>query len=681
MSTTSPGITWPRQSGRERGLALNLRRFKGSAPITVLLIFAGAVYLWGLSRNGYANSYYAAAVQAGTHSWKAFLFGSLDASNYITVDKPPASLWLMEISSRVFGFSSFSMLLPQALAGVAAVGLLYATVKRWFGHNAALLSGLILALTPVAALMFRFNNPDALLVLLLVLAAWALTRALEAGSTRWLALAGSVLGFAFLTKELQAFVVLPAFALVYLVAAPVPLRRRVWQLVVAGGALVLSAGWWVALVELWPASSRPYIGGSTDNSILQLIFGYNGLDRISSAGAGPGGGFSGSAGILRLFNSELGGQISWLLPAATIALVAGAVWTVRRERTDRHRTALLLWGGWFAITALVFSFMTGVIHPYYTNMLAPAIAVLLGVGTTVLWRRREQLVGRMLLAAMLAATAVWSYLLLDRSPNWHPWLRFAILIGAALAVTGICFGRRLRGSMRPAIATVALLAALAGPAAYTLSTVANADTGPNPSAGPAVSSARGFPAGGQATRIPGSSRAGSSGVPGGADSVSSALRSLLDQGSSRYTWVAATSSAQTAASLELSTGKSVMGIGGFSGRDPSITLARFEQLVSQGKIHYYISGGGFGGGAGGAGRGGAFPGGGPPPGVLPGGGPPSGGLPGGGPPASGSTGRGLQGGSPSSAVESRIQSWVSSHYKSTTVGGSTVYDLTQPKAS
>src|SRR5438874_194608 len=323
MSTTSPGIPWPRRSGRERGLALNLRRFKDSAPLAALLIFAGAVYLWGLSRNGYANSYYAAAVQAGTHSWKAFLFGSLDASNYITVDKPPASLWLMEISSRVFGFSSFSMLLPQALAGVAA------------------------------------------------------------------------------------------------------------------GALVLSAGWWVALVELWPASSRPYIGGSTDNSILQLIFGYNGLDRISSAGAGPGGGFSGSAGVLRLFNSELGGQISWLLPAATIALVAGAVWTVRRERTDRHRTALLLWGGWFAITALVFSFMTGVIHPYYTNMLAPAIAVLIGVGATVLWQQRERLVGRMLLAAMLAATAVWSYILLDRSPHWHPWLRFAILIGGALAVVGI----------------------------------------------------------------------------------------------------------------------------------------------------------------------------------------------------------------------------------------------------
>jgi 4-amino-4-deoxy-L-arabinose transferase-like glycosyltransferase len=715
MSTTSPGIPWPRQSRRERGLALTLRRFKDWAPLAALLLFAGVVYLWGLSRNGYANTYYAAAVQAGTHSWKAFLFGSLDAANYITVDKPPASLWLMEISSRVFGFSSFSMLLPQALEGMAAVALLYATVKRWFGRPPALLSGLILAITPVAALMFRFNNPDALLVLLLVAAAYAHTRALEVGSTRWLAVAGCVLGFAFLTKELEAFLVLPPFALAYLVAAPVSLRRRVWQLAIAGGALVLSAGWWVALVELWPAASRPYIGGSTDNSILQLIFGANGLDRISSSGAGPGGGFSGSSGILRLFNSELGGQISWLLPAAAIALVSGAVWTVKRERTDRHRAAVLLWGGWLVVAGGLYSFMTGVIHPYYTNTLAPAIAVLVGVGATVLWRRRDRLAARILLAAMLAATAVWSYVLLDRSPNWHSWVRFAILIGAALAMIGVCAGQRLKDSMRPAVATVGLLAALGGPMAYIFSTVADAEAGPNPSAGPAVASARGFPGGGGAGAVPGSFRTGGApaagfgasaggatpaGAVGGTKSVSGAFRSLLERGSSRYTWVAATSSAQTAAGLELSTGKSVMGIGGFSGRDPSTTLARFERLVAQGKIHYYVSGGGLGGGPGGGG--GAVPGAGPPAGGFPGAGPPPGGLrdgspPPGGFPGSGTAGgafpgsgpaggalpggRGGPGGSPANSVESKIQSWVSSHFKSTAVGGTTVYDLTQPKAS
>ncbi|MGZ4331860.1 MAG: glycosyltransferase family 39 protein, partial [Solirubrobacteraceae bacterium] len=288
MSTTTPSTALPRGARPAGRSHLDVRaRAVSAAPLAGLLLLTAALYLWGLSRNGTANQYYSAAVQAGTHSWKAFLFGSLDAGNYITVDKPPASLWAMELSTRLFGFSSFSMLLPQALEGVAAVALLYSTVRRWFNRPAALLSGLVLALTPVAALMFRFNNPDALLVLLLVAGAYCVTRAVERGQTRWIALAGAALGFAFLTKMMQAFVVLPAFALVYLVAAPVPLRRRFWHLLVGGIVLVASAGWWVALVELWPASARPYIGGSTDNSVLELVFGYNGLGRISG-GSGPG---------------------------------------------------------------------------------------------------------------------------------------------------------------------------------------------------------------------------------------------------------------------------------------------------------------------------------------------------------------------------------------------------------
>ena len=700
MSTTA----YPRRPALARGRggrALNLGRFRGSAPLIALLGLTAALYLWTLSRNGYANTYYAAAVQAGTHSWKAFLFGSLDASNYITVDKPPASLWLMELSSRLFGFSSFSMLLPQALEGVASVALLYATVRRWFGRRAALLSGLILALTPVAALMFRFNNPDALLVLLLIAAAYALTRALESGATRWLALTGAALGFAFLTKELQAFVLLPPFALAYLVAAPVPLRRRLWQLAVGGAALVLSAGWWVALVELWPAASRPYIGDSTSNSILQVIFGSNGLDRISSGGfgAGPGGGFSGSAGILRLFNSEMGGQISWLLPAAAIALVTGAVWSARRPREIRLRQGLLLWGGWFVITAAVFSFMTGIIHPYYTNMLAPAIAVLVGVGATLLWRRRERLPARLILAAMCATTAVWAYALLTRTPDWYPWLRFAILAGGLAAAIGIVAAERLGNDGRRALVLLGLAATLAAPTAYTLSTASTAQAGGDPLAGPATASLGGFPGGGGGQRP--AFAGGSHGPVGGGQTVSRSVTSLLKSDSSHYTWVAAADSSQTAASLQLSSGQPVMAIGGFGGTDPAITLAGFEKLVSEGKIHYYVSGGGFGGGGFPGGR--AFPGaaglaqgsevrgGGEPPqggalgGTAPAGlpGAASGGLPlpqGGGAGPQGFGGRFGPGRSGAgTSVASRIQTWVSKHFTSKTVGGMTIYNLTQPK--
>jgi len=225
--------------------------------LLVLLAVTAGLYLWDLSAQGWANSFYSAAVQAGTKSWKAFFFGSFDASNFITVDKPPASLWIMELSARMFGLNSWSILVPQALEGVAAVGILYSTVKRWFSPAAGLLAGAVLALTPVAALMFRYNNPDALLVLLLVIAAYATVQALERGNTWWLVLAGTCVGFGFITKMLQAFLVIPAIGLVYLWAGPPKLGRRILQLLAGGAAMVVAAGWWVAAVQLTPAADRP----------------------------------------------------------------------------------------------------------------------------------------------------------------------------------------------------------------------------------------------------------------------------------------------------------------------------------------------------------------------------------------------------------------------------------------
>ena len=343
-------------------------------------------------------------MQAGATSWKAFFFGSSDAASFITVDKPPASLWVMALSARVFGVNAWSILVPQALEGVAAVGVLYVAVRRWFSPAAGLLAGAVLALTPVAALMFRFNNPDALLTLLLTVAAYATIRAVEAGSTRWLVLAGSLVGFGFLTKMLQALLVVPALGLVYLVAATPPLRRRIRQLAAFGIALVVSAGWWVAIVELVPASARPYIGGSQNNSILNLIFGYNGFGRLTGDEAGSVGGGAtqggrwGATGWGRLFNADYGGQISWLLPAALILLAAGLVLTWRAPRTDRTRASMLLWGGWLVVTGAVFSLGRGIIHSYYTVALAPAIGAVVGIMATVLWRRRSDLAARAVLA-------------------------------------------------------------------------------------------------------------------------------------------------------------------------------------------------------------------------------------------------------------------------------------------
>ncbi|MFD0822914.1 glycosyltransferase family 39 protein, partial [Micromonospora zhanjiangensis] len=408
-----------------------------------LLVATGLLYLWGLSASGWANSFYSAAVQAGSVSWKALFFGSSDAGNSITVDKTPAALWVMALSVRVFGLNSWAILVPQALAGVASVGVLFATVRRWYGPAAGLLAGTVLAVTPVATLMFRFNNPDALLVLLLVAGAYATVRAVETAGTRWLALAGALVGLGYLTKMLQAFLVIPVFAVTYLLAAPTGLWRRIRQLLVAGVALLVAAGWWVAIVELMPASARPYIGGSQNNSILGLTFGYNGFGRLTGTEegrVGGGGGVrfgpaSGQTGLLRLFDAELGGQVTWLLPAALILLVVGLALAGRAARTDRVRAGLVLWGGWLLVTGLTFSYMQGIFHAYYSIALAPAIGALIGIGTVLLWRRRRHLWATAVLGVVLAVTVWWAYVLLGRSPDWYPWLRTAVLVaGLAAAV-------------------------------------------------------------------------------------------------------------------------------------------------------------------------------------------------------------------------------------------------------
>ncbi|MBT8226161.1 MAG: glycosyltransferase family 39 protein, partial [Dactylosporangium sp.] len=388
--------------------------------LLALLVTTGVLYLWGLGASGWGNAFYSAAVQAGATSWKAFFFGSFDAANFITVDKTPAAIWLMALSARLFGVNAWSILVPQALAGVATVGLLYATVRRWSGPSAGLLAGTVCATTPVAALMFRFNNPDALLVLLLVAGAYCVVRATESASWRWLALAGVAVGFGYLTKMLQVLLVLPAFALVYLVAAPTSGRRRLGHLLLAGLTMVVSAGWWIAIVELTPARYRPYIGGSQHNSILELTLGYNGLGRLNGVETGSVGARSwGETGWDRLLGADLGGQASWLLPAALLLLVLGLIATRRAPRGDRTRAGLLLWGGWLLVTWLTFSYMQGIFHAYYTVALAPAIGAIVGIGGALLLRERHAPWASVALATTIITATWFAYVLLGRAPDWY----------------------------------------------------------------------------------------------------------------------------------------------------------------------------------------------------------------------------------------------------------------------
>ncbi|MGJ5754755.1 4-amino-4-deoxy-L-arabinose transferase-like glycosyltransferase [Streptomyces puniciscabiei] len=666
--------------------------FLGLLTATLLL------YLYNLSASGYANSFYSAAVQAGSRSWKAFFFGSLDAGNAITVDKPSAFLWPMELSVRIFGLNSWAILTPEVLMGVGTVAVVYAAVRRRFSPAAGLIAGAVLALTPVAALMFRFDNPDAMLALLMALACYFVVRAVEDGRTRWLVWAGVAIGFAFLAKTLQAFLILPPLAIVYAVCGPVGLRKRLGQLALAAAALVVSGGWWVAIVELWPASSRPYIGGSQNNSFLELTFGYNGLGRINgdetgSVGGGGGGNGSGRWGATgwdRMFNSEIGSQISWLLPAALILLVAGLVATRKLKRTSVTRASFLVWGGSLLMTMVVFSYMAGIFHQYYTVALAPYLAAVVGMGAGLLWERRGETWASITLAASVVAAAVWGYVLLNRTSGYLPWLKWLLLVGGMAAALGLIFAGRI--SRQPALgaAAVGLVAALAGPTAYTLSTVNSAHTGSIPTAGPAGASTMGFGGG----RGPGGNGGGmrggfggampgqqgqqgqqnGNGFPGGGGfgggmpgqqgrnqqqgngtargqghngngfpgvggllngaNVSSAAKQLLEKDASKYTWVAASVGSQNAAGYQLASGDPVMAIGGFNGTDPSPTPAQFKKYVAEGKIHYFIAGGGMGGVGGGTG--------------------------------------GSSGGS-----SSQISSWVESNFKKVTVGSATFYDLTQ----
>jgi 4-amino-4-deoxy-L-arabinose transferase-like glycosyltransferase len=679
--------------------------------LVVLLVGTGVLYIWGLGQSGWANSFYSAAVQAGTKSWRAFFFGSSDASNFITVDKPPAALWVMEISARLFGVNAWSILVPQALEGVATVGLLFVTVRRWFTPGAGLIAGAALALTPVATLMFRFNNPDALLTLLLTGAAYATLRAVEGGRTRWLVLAGTLIGFGFITKMLQALILLPVLALVYLLAGPPKLGRRIVQLIYTGVALLVAGGWWVAAVQLTPAADRPYVGGSTNNSELNLIFGYNGFGRLSGnetgsvGGHGAAGSMWGPTGWNRLFLSSMGGQISWLIPGALIGLVA-ALWLTRRApRTDRVRACFLVFGGWLLLTGAVFSFAQGIIHPYYTVALAPAIGALVGMGVATLWQRRKQVFPRLALALAILATIAWAFVILGWSPHWYPALRWAILVVGVIAALGIALVPRARGVLAVGLAGFGLASIIAAPAAYSLDTASTPHNGAIPSAGPAIQNGGGFggfggpggfggggrfggPGGfGGATRngitlpkgftlpngakLPksltispgviqraaaaagfgrgpagfgrgpggGGGRGGAGfGGRGGAGGLLNAsapgkqLTAMLSSDASKYSWVAAITGSNSASGYQLATGDPVMAIGGFNGTDPAPTLAQFEKYVDEGKIHYYISGGGTLGGGG-------F-------------------------------------GSSGSSVASQISSWVSTHFTARTVDGATIYDLT-----
>ena len=670
--------------------------------VALLMLAATFVFFWNLTASGYANEFYSAAAQAGSKNWEAFLWGSLDAGNAITVDKPPASIWLMALSVRLLGLSSFAILLPQALMGVACTYLLYATVRRVWGNAAGIVAGIVFITTPVAALMFRFDNPDALLILLMLSAAACVLRGLELPAdrhsnrvrTRWYAVAGLLIGLGFLTKQFQVLLVLPGFGLAMLLLSPTPWPRRLLDAVVALGAMVVGTGWWVLLTVLVPSGSRPYFGGSQTDSFIELTFSYNGLGRLTGNETGSvipgasealGGGQSGmwgETGLFRLWTNDFGDQITWLAPIAFAAIILGIIAATpakkgqvyfgrfylgkRRHEVDpdivtriRH-AQIVIFGTWLVVTWLVFSFMAGIFHAYYTVALSPAIAVLVAICVASLLELRNRSWMPNITGLLIAITSAWDMALILRSGSFV-WLGVCIgvigvVAGLALCIIGFwmqdclptTWPLTLKHGAR-GVATIGIVALLAGPIVWTACTISTGHTGSIVTAGPGGSMGGGGPGGnGAPDDVGGTAADGSSSesVPNGGNgatpdggsgllsgtSANDSLIGLLTQNASDYRWAAATTGSQNAASYQLASELPVMAIGGFNGSDPAPTLDEFKAYVAQGLIRYYIASGGMGGGMGGTQMGG-------------------------------------------SSAASEIAEWVAQNYTAQTVGNTTVYDL------
>jgi 4-amino-4-deoxy-L-arabinose transferase-like glycosyltransferase len=613
----------------------SVRRLALPLPeLGALVVLTAVLNLWALDRNGWANDYYSAAVRSMSSSWHNFLFASFDPSGVMTVDKPPLGLWVQALSVKLFGFHSMSILVPQALMGVASAALVYDLTRRLWGRPAGFVAGLVLALTPITVAISRHNNPDALLVLCCVGALWCLVRGLQDGRTRWIVLSGVCVGLGFETKMGAALLVVPALALAWLWFAQRGLGAALRQLLAGGAAMVVVGGAWPLLMALTPASSRPWISGTSDNSILSLILDYNGFGRLDGqlggpAGAGPGGGggpgggttFGGASGPFRLLNEALGGQASWLLGFAVVALVALAIAT-RLRRSDARAGWLIATGGTFAITAIAFSEAKGIFHPYYVAQLAPFSAALVGAGTGWFLARR----GAGIAAALaLAAGVVTELVVLHQYPGQLSWLP-GLLIAVGLLVALGLIAVRTR-PVRAALVAGALGVLLLAPASWAIQTLGHATQGTFPAGGPATvafgggpggpgggpgfappSGANGFapPSGANGFAPPGATQGGTAGGQSGgvgsqgggpfgdSGSLTAALQYVQQHGGGTI----AVSSQTGASTAIIQSGAGVAGIGGFSGRESEVTTQWLAEMVRAGRIRWVIASdnsGGFGG--------------------------------------------------------------------------------------
>lgn len=589
--------------------------------LAAILVGTLALRTWNLGQNGWGAEYYSAAVRSMTASWHNFLYCSFDPLGFISVDKPPIALWVQVASVELLGYRPASLLLPQALEGTASVWLLHRLVRRRFGEPSALLAALFLAITPIFVAVNRTNNVDSCLVLFLLLAAVALLEAAETGKRAWLLLSMGLVGLAFNVKMLAAYIVLPAFFLVYFVGAPTSMRRRIADL--AAGSLVtaLVSLSWMALYDLTPAVARPFVGSSTNNSMFELTIGHNALSRFvlpnrsterpglppraratSDASTDPRPGLVAERlfvreppGALRLAGGQLAAQASWLLPLAVMALAIGALRGRFRRPMSPAGQFLMFWACWSATYGIVYSYAGGIIHFYYLATLAPALAALAGIGLVDLWNLYLEKDRRAyILPATLIATALWQLHVntgalgwrLDVLPghpgDWRGWLQPSLL-GGTCSAAAILLALRTTGAIPRGAALSALglgaVALLALPCAWALSCILVPGQGTLPSADlyrldPAVTRSDDPRMKGTFGQLPDTSR----------------LVGFLRINRSGERFPIATTTTRLAAPIIISTGEAVMAMGGFHGLDPAITPEKLAQRVAAGDVRFVMLG-------------------------------------------------------------------------------------------
>ena len=593
-----------------------------------LIVLLGAfLRLYQLGTGGFGNPYYAAAVKSMLSSWHNFFFVSFEPGGSVSVDKPPLGFWIEAASALVLGVNGFALALPNALAGVLSIPLLYQMVRRPFGPEAGLISALVLAVMPITIATERNNTIDGLLVFSLLAAAWAFLQSVYSGKVRFLLLGALVLGLAFNIKMLEAFMPLPAFYLVYLLGAPHPWRRRLVHLGLASLVLFTVSFSWAAAVDLTPPADRPYVGSSTTNSEFDLIFGWNGISRLfqgagpANPSAGPGapglapppegpvptpgghGGFSGFGndvppGLLRLFSQPLVEEAGWLLPLALLAALLTLLVLLSQRRaglsdygpgglleTSRvfksRELGLVLWSAWLVPEVIYFSFTTGLFHPYYLIMLGPPLAALAGGGVWALQQagRRGRWLGWSLAALVVSVTAIFQITIL-KDYYQYAWLA-ALIIAAGLGGLALLVWQPHSWQGRAALALFCV-SLLAAPLAWSANVTLN----------PIVDQT-GLPSASQFLTQTGQGLPGGFGGPpafGGAPpQANRALIDYLQANTPPGSYLLAVDSAMQAAPIVLATGRPVLTFGGFTGNDPVVDAAKLSQMVSQGRLRFILT--------------------------------------------------------------------------------------------